>query len=307
MFYRYDSTEARLRLDSCIQEAAQHEDPGIVKTLSAILPADYEVVEFMQPPCLRLVKQSEGEHEEATVAVRGILCDKTLPPIYTLASHKFEHVRYLRQFVRLTGLGSMSFHDSLTRIDDIESRFREADGVTHLEGFSFGEFEEEECVAMHARYLTERRFVLGQRHIPFPPEIDPNDALEAARGTKFIRIADNVVQYSKKVVNEDGTVLYEPLSPAEFKMGDIVEATGTFVAYPEREEGHYVMVFALRALTMLDSTIREAAKPTFKPKTEIDQRKAARRKKGKMPTMGNLKRSYISYGTPTRRGGAMGT
>ncbi|KAF6751779.1 hypothetical protein DFP72DRAFT_1063883 [Ephemerocybe angulata] len=297
MFYRYDSTEARLRLDSSIQEAAQFEQQGNMKTLAGIMPEEYDVVEFTQPPCLRMVKQSETGHEEATVAVRGILCDKTLPPIYSLASHKFEHVRYLRQFVRVTGLGSISFNESLTRLGAIENRFREAEGVANLQPFSFGKFEDEECVAMHDRYLTERRFVRELRHIPFTPDIDPNEALEAARGTDFIRVADNVVQYSKRMTKEDGTIFYEPLSPAEFKMGDIVEATGTFIAYPERDEGHYVMVFALRALTMLDSTVREAAKVPFSPKTEIDERKAAGRKKGKKPTMRSVKRSYISYGT----------
>ncbi|KAF6744634.1 hypothetical protein DFP72DRAFT_1093355, partial [Ephemerocybe angulata] len=132
------------------------------------------------------------------------------------------------------------------------------------------------------------------------PEIDPNDALAAAQGTKFIRIEDNVVQYSKKVVTDNGRVQYEPLSPAEFKEGDIVEATGTFVAYPERKRGDYVLVFALRSLTMLSSATREAAKVKLKLKTEVGrERKAARRKKVKRPTAGSLKRRYISYGAPS--------
>ncbi|KAF6761865.1 hypothetical protein DFP72DRAFT_802698, partial [Ephemerocybe angulata] len=221
---------------------------------------DYAVVQFSEPPCMRLVPQNAQVGEEVTVVVPGILCSKTLPPVYgPLRSTRPEHVRYLRQYVRCTGLGSATFGGFQSQLNDIYDKFANTPGVSAMKNFDFGLYEGEYCISMHTRHLTDRRYVSGERHIPFPPEIDPNHVLEDARDTKFIRIEDNVVQYSKKIEAPDGTFYFEPLPPAEFKEGDIVEATGAFVAYPGAEQGEYVLVFCLRALTMICSQYREVS------------------------------------------------
>ncbi|KAF6758496.1 hypothetical protein DFP72DRAFT_1167358 [Ephemerocybe angulata] len=293
MNWQYNSDEARTRLDSFIQESRQK---GPARGPSVTLDETTNVVMYTDPPCLRMVKTGDDVHEEVAVTVAGILCDKVLPPVLSLRSHKFEHVRYLRQFVRLTGLGSNNFQEELSPFTVIESRFRNTVDVTDLQGFDFGVYEGEPCVALHARYLTERRLARSLRHIPFPPEIDPNHALEDARDTKFIRTEDNVVQYARKIVEHDGSIRIETLRPEEFKEGDIVEATGTFVAYPTSEPGEYVLVFVLRALTMLCSSFREASQVKRKARMEEEERKGPKRKRSKvdMPTAKGLKRAYIS-------------
>lgn len=129
--------------------------------------------------------------------IKGGVCRRSQAP---------EHVRYLRQFVRLTGLGSESFPSGARIFDDVRQRFAELEGVVGVEEFSFGRYEGHACVDLHARYLTERRLASGQCTVPFTPDVDPNHALEEARGTKYVRLADNVVQYSRKVVEEDGVV-----------------------------------------------------------------------------------------------------
>lgn len=52
-------------------------------------------------------------------------------------------------------------------------------------------------------------------------------------------------------------ISYEPIDPGAFKEGDIVEATGTFIAYPTALHATYKPVFCLRSLTMLNSSFRE--------------------------------------------------
>ncbi|KAF6747099.1 hypothetical protein DFP72DRAFT_1075745 [Ephemerocybe angulata] len=279
MNWRYEAENARLRLDSFIQQSTQVGEERSGSTFAGLKPGT--VVEYSEPPCLRMIKESDGSQEEVAVTVPGIFCDKTLPPVFGLRSHKFEHVRYLRQFVRLTGLGSNNFQDGLAGFSDIETEFQKYPEVTKLTGFDFGVYESEPCVALHARYLTERRLVRSQRHIPFPPEIDPNHALEDARDWQFIRAEDNAVQYAKKTVEKDGTVRIEPLRPEDFKEGDLVEATGAFVAYPSSKVG---------------DTFREAAQVKRKATMEEAQVKKPPRKKTKMPTAMNLKRAHISYG-----------
>lgn len=76
--------------------------------------------------------------------------------------------------------------------------------VVELEPFKSGSYEGHYAIDLHCRYLSERRSVDGQATIPFTSDIDPHHILEEARGTKFVRVMDNVVQYSQLVSTEDG-------------------------------------------------------------------------------------------------------
>ncbi|KAF6751808.1 hypothetical protein DFP72DRAFT_1070846 [Ephemerocybe angulata] len=294
MNWRYKKEEARLRLDSYIQAIGQAPVDSVSGSLKALQLNDCEVVMFSGPPCLRLVRSAGDEQEEVTVTVAGIISDKTLPPVYQLRSTKPEHVRYLGQFVRLTGLGSHTFEESQDRLREIFEEFRRTEGVDTLEGFEFGLYEEQYCIALHTRYLTDRRNVPGQRHIDFPADVDPEHALEDARDIQFIRTVDNVVQYAKKVEAQDGTARYEHLAPGEFKEGDLVEATGAFIAYPGGEAGKYKLVFALRSLALLTSAFREESRiPKRVPDEETSRGRGSKRRR--FPTATKLKRTYISY------------
>lgn len=115
-----------------------------------------------------------------------------------------EHVRYLRQFVRLTGLGCPEFDDLLGKFQEVEEQLYLVEGVETLEPFNFGRYEGHASVDLHARYLTERRHVPGEPTIPFTPDVDPHQYLEEARGGKFVRVRDNVVQYLQRVQTGEG-------------------------------------------------------------------------------------------------------
>lgn len=185
-----------------------------------------EAVEFSDPPTVRLTQSCEGTTQETVVKLAGILCSKTLPPIYSLCvihvfvgptalstqrrlttgpcrrSQADEHVRYLRQFVRLTGLGAPSFDGCGVTFDEVVGRMRAAEGVANVEDFTFGRYEGHFAVDLHTRYLTERRLVPGEPTYPFPADIDPNNVLEEARGARYVRVQDNIVQYAR--LEKDG-------------------------------------------------------------------------------------------------------
>lgn len=78
------------------------------------------------------------------------------------------------------------------------------ENVETLEPFNFGRYEGHPCIDLHARYLTERRYVPGEPTIPFTKDVDPHQILEEARGGKFVRVRDNVVQYMAKQENSTG-------------------------------------------------------------------------------------------------------
>ncbi|KAF6744750.1 hypothetical protein DFP72DRAFT_857057 [Ephemerocybe angulata] len=308
MNFLYEANEAKLWLDSYIQKALQEEPTPNNRYIDLLEIEQCSVAEYGEPPCIRMTQEVGGSTEEVMVRVAGILGSKTLPPVHGLRSTKPEHVRYLRQFARLTGLGSDTFGEHNNVFKRVHQAFATAPTVDKLDAFDFGQYEKHECIDMHSRYLTERRFVPSQRHIPFTPDIDPNHALEIARDTKFIRVEDNVVQYTKKITQEDGSYHYEPLSPEEFKEGDIVEAVGAFVAFPTATEGEYKMVFCLRTLIMLTSMFREKSRALHSTKLELrEPREGRKKKRPKPPTAQALKRSFIQYGRRSGGGGAAGS
>ncbi|KAF6741297.1 hypothetical protein DFP72DRAFT_31314 [Ephemerocybe angulata] len=299
----YDANEAKLWLDSYIQKSLQEEPTANTRYIDLLEVGKCKVVEYGEPPCVRLIQEVADSTEEVMVRVPGILCSKTLPPVHGLRSTKPEHVRYLRQFARLTGLGSDVFAEHKSVFKRVYDAFAAAPPVDNAFNFDFGLYEKHDCIDMHARYLTERRFVPSQPHIPFTPDVDPNHALDLARDTEFIRVEDNVVQYTKRISYEDGSHSYEPLDPEEFKEGDIVEAVGAFVAFPTGREGQFKMVFCLRALVMLTSSFREKSrKARSEMLARVDPTEGRKKKRSKPPTAEALKRSFIQYGRRSEAG-----
>lgn len=108
--------------------------------------------------------------------------------------------------MRLTGLDSENFLQNKERLDLINSIFREAVGGSPFEGIAHAQYEGDLAIDTHTRYLTERRLVPGERHIPFPPDIDPQHVLEDARDIHFIRTGDNIVEYGVRGDGDDGTI-----------------------------------------------------------------------------------------------------
>lgn len=105
----------------------------------------------------------------------------------------------LRQYVRLTGLGSPAFDEYRDMMEQVQSLFTHKVGLGAIDIPNSAVYEGEYAMDMHTRYLTERRLVEHDRHLPFPQSIDPNQALEDVRGGNLIRTVDNVVQYLRKV------------------------------------------------------------------------------------------------------------
>lgn len=194
-------------------------------------------------------------------------------------STEYNHVRLLRQYVRLTGAGSEVFQHNEPCLHAVEGLFLGVAGDEGLEGITHALYEGDLAIDAHARYLTERRLVPSLRHIPFPVEIDPHHALEDARDIHFIRTPDNVVEYRSREEDPDGRPMYvvasdrlgaaphslrsiQAANPAEFKEGDLVEATVTFIAFPlgrvqDGQAEGYKLVVTLRGLTHLNREFRE--------------------------------------------------
>ncbi|KAJ2911705.1 hypothetical protein MD484_g8709, partial [Candolleomyces efflorescens] len=256
----YDEGEAKRHLLALLP--AQAANPSVVTAplLSEIQLPLCNVLPYEQPEAYRLTNTVEGEAAEVTVRVPGILCSKMLPPVTRpLGVKSRKHVRNLRQFVRLTGLGLIAFDELAGKIEEINAKFRESLPTgDQVQGLVLQEYEGEVALDMHSRYFTDRAAVPGLKHIPLHDDVDPLHILEGLRGPHFIHAPENEVQYCRKVCGEGDNVRYQSMTPANFGEGDVVEAHVALVAYPLGVK-NYKMVMSLRTLALISSECRERA------------------------------------------------
>ncbi|KAJ2914405.1 hypothetical protein MD484_g6005, partial [Candolleomyces efflorescens] len=253
----YDQQAAARSLDAymikCLQTSDEGDYIGNLELNSATISA------FQNPDCLRLTRTQNGELEEVVVRVPGILCFKTLPPVdRPLSANTIRHVRNLRQYVRISGLGSDTFNEFEDIVKSVHKMFSDHKGPDSSIPLPVkSAFESHFALDLHARYLTDRRVAPNERHIPFTDDVDPIRVLEGLRGARFIHTAENEVQYLKKGYDNDNMVSYERLPPREFKEGDMVEASFSFIAYSLGENKGYKLVLQLRSLALLSAEYRE--------------------------------------------------
>ncbi|KAJ2913530.1 hypothetical protein MD484_g6886, partial [Candolleomyces efflorescens] len=256
----YDEEAAKRILNNSLTGESSQGDQGGSIMLSRLQVQTCTVANYEQPVAYRLNHTVNGEPEEVTICIPGILCSKTLPPFTrTPAVKSPKHVRHLRQFVRLTGLALGSFDESALKLDEVNQLFEASLPPTyHLQRLATQQYEGDVALDVHARYFTDRASVPTVKHVPFSPDVDPHHILEAIRGPQFIHAPENDVQYCRRITGVHETARYELLGPANFKEGDIVEAHVAFVAYPQGDK-EYKLVMSLRSLALITSSCRQEA------------------------------------------------
>lgn len=113
-----------------------------------------------------------------------------------------QHIRKLRQFAKVTGVGLPVFDDLQRKLHEAHSKFCTAFPDDTFEELDHSPYEGDYAINLHAHYFTDQHNTPTWKHIPFREDVDPLHILESLRGTKFIHGPDNDVQYGRKVVTE---------------------------------------------------------------------------------------------------------
>ncbi|PPR00611.1 hypothetical protein CVT24_005493 [Panaeolus cyanescens] len=254
------------------------------------------VDKYNNPRSWRLV--TNDEDEEVNVRIVGVLCHKDLPPFRAQTEHlKLSEKSRLRQHVKLTGLGLPEFEQGWDIVMQIQNKFdsvmrERSTGRDELETLEGMRWDGNLVVDLHNRYFTYRSRAGAEKDIPFTPDVDPIHVLEDAKGADLVHLTDNSVHYLRKKTGEKGEVKYVKFPPQNFKSGDIVEATYSFVAFPQTGQGKvikYRLRMVLRALTLMSSVLRE----------EADEKRATEKQKRayQMQPKAQLKRKKLCYDT----------
>ncbi|KIM40845.1 hypothetical protein M413DRAFT_11164 [Hebeloma cylindrosporum] len=250
-FYNIES--ARNKLSSITQDRRQiSEETGSGLQLANANLSGLFVQEFHNPASWRLSRIDEyGANEVVEFRLQGVISAKLLPPIApTRGKHAARQYPRIKQAVTITGLGCSAFDDVVPTIEQIFYMFMDQvpDSMDVWKPEQFGDYE---AIATENRLFTSRTLVPDVVPIPFDPLVDSNGSLtELARlsGGRFIHTSDNQVEYLGPINGSNGS---GNIPPRMFRVGDIVELSVSFVAWPTRN-GNSQMKIQLKSIRQLD-------------------------------------------------------
>ncbi|KAF8336134.1 hypothetical protein F5887DRAFT_920926 [Amanita rubescens] len=205
----------------------------------------------------KAVKEKEPM-EEVVLAIQGIIYRQDLPPFdKQIPASSTKQIKYLRQGVSLTGLGTPLFDSSIKAITDIYALFCRSVPREKLQPCSFiDHYGKYTGIEMSNRYFSPRKDFPTSKTIPFNSDTDPKGILTRAAGTTFIHTDHNVVTYYERSAASNGKTSYKEIAPVKFCVGDLVEAQFSLMLVPLRGE-QYKLTPVLRCLTMLDASFSQ--------------------------------------------------
>ncbi|KAF9038745.1 hypothetical protein BJ165DRAFT_1352692, partial [Panaeolus papilionaceus] len=219
----------------------------------------FKIVRIDRPVMWKLV---DAEGDEVVLRVPGILCQKELPPVThhsdSVASRRAR--RYLRQQVKISGMGDDLFENAIDIIHEIYIKFSDCFDETSLEQWNPDFYDVSTALQASARYFTPASMAYGSGQVPFAPFVDPEGYLLQSMGSEYVHTTENRVDYYQRAVDAYGKSSYRAVDPVTFKVGDIVEAAIAFSVVPSNPNnivhGKKKLILALRGLALIDNDQR---------------------------------------------------
>jgi hypothetical protein len=104
-------------------------------------------------------------------------------------------VRFLRQGITITGLGTPTFKRSADAAKEIYELFQHQYPKGKLESWSPGTYRGFTTLEISNRYFTLKRDTPDMEHVPFDKLVDPFGILEGMIDTGYVHGEENRVRY----------------------------------------------------------------------------------------------------------------
>ncbi|PPQ65707.1 hypothetical protein CVT26_000324 [Gymnopilus dilepis] len=253
----FDKITASTALEGRIREPARSEGEENVLPLWDVQASSFEVFAVNEPPSYRLKDRGSVDPEEITFRVRGIMCQKRLPPIYQ--ARNTLTLGYLRQTVQLvTFMPNSHFGDYFAKINDLTHLFNTSVGGQVLPPAT-QKYEGHASLVISNPYFTSRSLTPTMESMALGTSVDPTGFLSRNQPQNFHHTMDNEVVYLKEIADAQ-SVRFQVLPPDQFENGDIVEAQFSFVAFPvAKNKQEFQLRMCLRALILIDDSFRRAS------------------------------------------------
>ncbi|KAF6741549.1 hypothetical protein DFP72DRAFT_862002 [Ephemerocybe angulata] len=200
----------------------------------------------------RLVFFIEGVMDEEIVwHIQGVITNLDLPPFYPRERSKYK-ARFLRQGLRLSGLGTSTFDAAMNGLTEVATAFSRT--VTSMQPVSFVDADENGLFLDVAnRYFSTRQDSRGGKEMHMDDSIDPTGALTKMVNDTHYYGEENVVEFLDQThLTQSGRKSAVAIQPVTFKKGDVVEVQITLSAVT-MHKNEWKLVATLRCVTLLDS------------------------------------------------------
>ncbi|TRM55969.1 hypothetical protein BD626DRAFT_413207 [Schizophyllum amplum] len=259
----YDVDAARERLawvTASRVDAAPSNTLGVLFTSSAP-PSRVKVVATERGRSRAAVEKGDGE-SELILEITGVVLKTDLPPIEKRLPPGRE--RYIRQAIKLTGLGLPMFESALSDIHGIREVFKRSvtGAVADVDNFAL---DDGYSIDISNRYFSSGHDVNEEDITEFDNDVDPRGYLAERSSPEFVHTKLNQVSYV--AYSEDPTEdrpRYLHCTPAAVKIGDIVTCKLAFalVPMPRGKATQWKFLHVLRAIAVMDTSLTEAASAT---------------------------------------------
>lgn len=112
--------------------------------------------------------------------------------------------KYMRQHVTVTGLGSPTFQNAISNLEDVYLAFKHVLPRGGLEPWEPTRFSQNKAIEANTRYFTERKLAPNEAEMEFFPFVDKYNELANAKSDAFFHGPDNRVEYYALTSAEGG-------------------------------------------------------------------------------------------------------
>ncbi|KAK0464105.1 hypothetical protein IW261DRAFT_1575314 [Armillaria novae-zelandiae] len=207
----------------------------------------------------RLVKGVAEESEELVFACTGVICEADLPPVIRSPGVGRDKTFMLSQSVMLTGLGCPAFDEAIATLQEIRLTGEREFKNGMLDKWTPSTYRGFPAFTVSNRYFRTAKEGGQYEAITFDKDVDPVGILQRLAKTDVAHTEDNVVQYFKANVDDEGKRRYQRARPQLFRIGDVVEVQCSVIIFKARGARHR-MKLVLRAIAMLDCNMTLDAK-----------------------------------------------
>ncbi|PBK76196.1 hypothetical protein ARMSODRAFT_1078394 [Armillaria solidipes] len=236
----YDKEEAAQAIKLLIKERCGKD----AKHLSRILK-DPDVLDSVS------VEKDDAENIWKLVfTATGVIIAQDLPPVARESRISKDEIRFLSQYVRISGMGSIAFEDTIIALKGIQQLGEREFQEGSLEEWTQFTVQGHDAIEFSNRYFTPCSQAINGDSVRFPMDVDPNGVPQKMAGTQWIHAEDNEVRYYRGVI-DIGKKRYMVAKPQTFRVGDIVEIQMSMV-FVKDKRGLVKMKTILRAIALVN-------------------------------------------------------
>ncbi|KAF8576621.1 hypothetical protein K439DRAFT_1622734 [Ramaria rubella] len=258
----YRALDDALEEEECLASTSKHctkylhlQEPAELAMLLEVVPEDADT-ENPDKYVLKWHNQPK-HHKEVTFRVQGYLVDFHLPPILQLDQLP-QNVAWAKQMVRISGLGSRGFEQSVMGFKTIHEIMTRRFPTNSCQSWQPTEFEGHAALDLQSPYFTRKS---KEKLTEFPPNVDPLGHLARRGKSKGLWPSlDALVEYYEiKVIisDEKQMVCHKHTNPATLRRGYLVEVTVVF-HLNRTKKGRWMLFTLVRAIEVLNREVDKA-------------------------------------------------